>query len=214
MAQAGERDPAVDAIRGLALLGILIANMSFFAMPGGVAGEWGRQTYPGWADLSASFLIRAGFENTFILIFSFLFGYGAARQLASGPPARFRRRLIGLAVIGILHALLFWAGDILLAYALIGSMLPFAARWPTPRIFRIALLLWCIAILGNMLVGVGLIMLHPPLPDPAAAIALYRSGEFGGIFAVRLMEWAEFYGFGLFVLMPLIAGLPDVRHRS
>jgi len=49
-------------------------------------------------------------------------------------------------------------------------------------------------------------MLHPPLPDPAAAIALYRSGEFGGIFAVRLMEWAEFYGFGLLVLMPLIAG--------
>jgi uncharacterized protein len=205
MAQAAERDPAIDAIRGLALLGILVANLSFFAMPGGVAGEWGREAYPGWVDRLASFVIRAGFENSFILSFSFLFGYGAARQLASASAAWFRRRLIGLAVIGILHALLFWAGDVLLAYALIGLMLPVAARWPSHRIYSAVLLLWCFAVLGNTLVGVGLIMLHPPLPDPAAAIALYKSGDFSAIFAVRLMEWAEFYGFGVLVLMPLIA---------
>lgn len=205
MAQAAERDPAIDAVRGLALLGILVANLSFFAMPGGVAGEWGWQAYPGWVDRAASFIIRAGFENTFILIFSFLFGYGAARQLATGTPAQFRRRLIGLGIIGVLHAWLFWAGDILLAYALIGLILPAAARWPMHRIYSTAMLLWCIAILGNALVGVGLIMLHPPLPDPAVAIALYRGGDFSEIFAVRLLEWAEFYGFGVFVLMPLIA---------
>ena len=205
MAQAPERDWAIDAVRGLALLGILVANLSFFTMPGGVAGEWGRQAYPDWVDRAASFVIRAGFENSFILIFSFLFGYGAARQLATGTPARFRRRLIGLAIIGILHALLFWAGDILLAYALIGLIVPLAARWPTHRIYSAALLLWCVAILGNTLVGVGLIMLHPPSPDPAAAIALYNGGDFSEIFAARLLEWAEFYGFGLLVLMPLVA---------
>jgi uncharacterized membrane protein YeiB len=74
------RDPVIDAARGLALIGILIGNLSFFAMPGGVAGEWWRQTHPGWTDWPAAMLIRAACENTFILIFSFLFGYGAARQ--------------------------------------------------------------------------------------------------------------------------------------
>src|SRR5262245_23999234 len=107
------RDPSIDATRGLALLGILIANLSFFAMPGGVAGTWWREAYPGWPDIVATFLIRTLFENTFILIFSFLFGWGAARQLAARPPASFRWRLLGLAAVGILHAVLLWAGDIL-----------------------------------------------------------------------------------------------------
>lgn len=205
MPHPGGRDPAIDAVRGLALFGILISNITFFAMPGGVAGEWWRETYPGWADWGAAFAIRAFFENSFILIFSFLFGYGAARQLRGSTPGRFRRRLIGLGVIGVLHALLFWAGDILLAYALIGAMLPLAVRWPMAKLFRVIVLLWAIAILGNTAVGVGLAILKPPLPDPAAAIALYSSGDFGGILMVRLLEWAEFYGFGLIVLMPLIA---------
>jgi uncharacterized protein len=204
MSKSAVRDPVIDAARGFALLGILIGNLSFFAMPGGVAGEWWRQTRPGWTDWAAAMLIRAACENTFILIFSFLFGYGAARQIGSSGQPRFLRRCLGLAAIGILHALLFWAGDILLAYGLIGLLLPFAVRWPMERIFRAGLLLWVTAVLGNTLVGAGLVILRPPLPDPAAAIALYKSGDLAGIFMVRFAEWAEFYGFGLIVLFPLV----------
>jgi uncharacterized protein len=86
MAGPAGRDPAIDATRGLALLGILIANISFFAMPGGVAGTWWREVYSGWTDIAATFVVRTLFENTFILIFSFLFGCGAARQLAARRP--------------------------------------------------------------------------------------------------------------------------------
>lgn len=198
------RDPAIDAMRGFALFGILLGNITFFAMPGGVAGDWWRQAHPGWENVAAAFAIRAVFENTFILIFSFLFGYGAARQLERGT-AFFRRRLAGLALIGILHGLLLWPGDILLAYALIGLALPYVAGWPARRILRTAGLLWLAAILGNTLVGVLLVMLAPPPLDAAAMIALYRGSDFLAILPVRLVEWAEFYGFGLVVLMPLIA---------
>jgi uncharacterized protein len=199
------RDPLIDATRGLALLGILIANLSFFAMPGGVAGTWWREAYPGWTDVVATFLIRTLFENTFILIFSFLFGWGAARQLAARPAASFRWRLLGLAAIGILHAVLLWAGDILLAYALLGLMLPAAMRWPLPRQLRIGLLLWTVAIVGNAAVGVLLVVLAPPPLQADAFIALYGSGDFTGILQRRLEEWAEFYGFGIIVLFPLVA---------
>jgi uncharacterized protein len=92
----------------------------------------------------------------------------------------------------------------LLAYALIGLLLPFAVRWPMERIFRAGLLLWVVAVLGNTLVGAGLVILRPPLPDPAAAIALYKSGDLAGIFMVRFAEWVEFYGFGFIVLFPLV----------
>jgi uncharacterized protein len=191
-------------MRGIALFGILLGNITFFAMPGGVAGDWWRQTHPGTVDLAATFAIRGIFENSFILVFSFLFGYGAARQLERGD-APFRRRLLGLAVIGILHGLLLWPGDILLAYALIGLVLPFATGWPTRRILRVIGLLWLTAILGNTLVGGMLVLLDPPPLDAAAMIALYRDGGYLGILQLRLVEWAEFYGFGLLVLMPLIA---------
>jgi uncharacterized protein len=79
-----------------------------------------------------------------------------------------------------------------------------AVRWPMERIFRAGLLLWVVAVHGNTLVGAGLVIWRPPLPDPAAAIALYKSGDLAGIFMVRFAEWVEFYGFGLIVLFPLV----------
>ncbi|WP_088348074.1 MULTISPECIES: DUF418 domain-containing protein [Rhodomicrobium] len=200
------RDPVIDALRGVALLGILAANLPFFGMPGGVAGSWWRAEFPGAPDLAAAFIIRAAFENTFILIFSFLFGYGAARQLESGNAAWFRKRLLVLAGFGIVHALLFWAGDILLAYALIGLALPAAVRWPVKRLLRAAIVLWVAAIIGNAVIGIALAILHPPLPDAVAALALFRSRDIAAMFGIRLAEWAEFYIFGSFVLAPLIAG--------
>ena len=198
------RDTAIDAVRGFALFGILLANITFAAMPGGVAGDWWRQNWPGLTNLAAAFAIRSIFESGFILIFSFLFGYGAGRQLQRGT-AYFRRRLLGLGLIGIAHALLLWPGDILLAYALAGLLLPFAVHWPLRCILRVSGLLWFAAIIGNVLVGVGLVMLDPPPLDAAAAIKLYQSGDFVQLLEARFMEWVEFYGFGLFVLMPLIA---------
>jgi uncharacterized protein len=204
MAGPAGRDPAIDATRGLALLGILIANISFFAMPGGVAGTWWREVYSGWTDIAATFVVRTLFENTFILVFSFLFGWGAARQLAVRPSSRFRWRLVGLAAAGVLHALLLWPGDILLAYALLALMLPAATRWPLAKLCRVGLLLCAVAIVGNAAVGVLLVTMDPQPIAAEAVIALYRSGNFTGILKMRLSEWAEFYGFGMLVLFPII----------
>ena len=45
------RDPAIDALRGLALMGILIVNLPFFAMPYGFAGSWWMSRSQLWASV-------------------------------------------------------------------------------------------------------------------------------------------------------------------
>lgn len=200
------RDPAIDMIRGVALFGILVVNMPFFAMPFGFGGDWWRTAFPGALDRFAVFLIQALFEAKFILIFSFLFGYGAARQIESNGPARYRRRLLALGLLGIAHALLLFAGDILLAYALLGLVLPLAARWPALRLVKAAALMWLLAILTHTALGiVGIIEPDSWKGGDAAVVALHRSGDFLGIAGYRLIEWAVFYGLAPFITLPHVA---------
>ncbi|WP_431111622.1 DUF418 domain-containing protein [Variovorax paradoxus] len=123
-----ERQQMVDALRGFALLGILVVNIASFA-----------STYYGLgvpdpmavslADRSASFVRAFLFETKFYLLFSFLFGYSFTLQMRAaerdGKPfaPRMVRRLVGLWVIGVLHAVVLYYGDILTTYAVLGAVL-------------------------------------------------------------------------------------------
>jgi uncharacterized protein len=82
------------------------------------------------------------------------------RSTADGM-RRFRRRLVGLAVLGVLHAALFFVGDILLSYALLGLVL----LWFNARSDRAALRGAAVAY------GVGLVVL--------ALLALASTGSTG-----------------------------------
>ena len=114
-----ERIEAIDVLRGVAILGILIVNMGLFSLPessGAVAGTTDR-------------LIYFFAQEKFKALFSFLFGLGLAVQLmrAEARGARFVplyvRRLCVLLLIGVVHFLLLWDGDILHDYALLGFVL-------------------------------------------------------------------------------------------
>jgi uncharacterized protein len=123
-----ERQQMVDALRGFALLGILVVNIASFA-----------STYYGLgvpdplavslAERCASFVRAFLFETKFYLLFSFLFGYSFTLQMRAaergGKPfvPRMARRLVGLWVIGVLHAVLLYYGDILTTYAVLGAVL-------------------------------------------------------------------------------------------
>ncbi|AZO80850.1 MULTISPECIES: DUF418 domain-containing protein [unclassified Bosea (in: a-proteobacteria)] len=215
---AAGREPAIDMIRGVALFGILVVNMPFFAMPFGFAGDWWRSAFPGALDWFAVFLIQALFEAKFILIFSFLFGYGAARQIAANGAGRYRRRLLALGMLGVAHALLLFAGDILLAYALLGMILPFAAGWSVVRRLKAAALMWLLAILTHTLLAIiGIIEVEPLNTGGNAAVAVHRSADFLGIARYRLFEWAVFYGLAPFSTLPHVAamfflGMAAFRH--
>lgn len=127
----------VDALRGFALFGILVVNIAFFASgyafhlvddPGFTSGT----------DQVAHWLVRLLFEMKAYLLFSFLFGYSFTLQMASAERAgadiraRTVRRAAGLFVLGGLHAVLLFHGDILTTYALL-SLVLLAARRIQPR---------------------------------------------------------------------------------
>ena len=122
---AGERVVVADVLRGFALFGILVVNMAAFKYPffGGLG------TPDSLLDGVATWIIAALFQTKFYVLFSFLFGYGLSVQMvraeARGAPLvpRFLRRLLGLFLIGVAHALLLYVGDILVAYALLGVIL-------------------------------------------------------------------------------------------
>lgn len=206
------RDPYrlsdVDALRGFALLGILVVNIGVFASPyygtGLVDPAFDRPR-----DHVVLWLVALLFETKFYLLFSFLFGYSFTLQIAAAERAgapfapRFRRRLLGLALLGAAHAVLLYQGDILLAYAVLGAVL---LRWrglePARALRRAAwLVLACGA--GWLLLGV-LAAMAPADPadlawqqaDVAAALAAYQ-GTIASTVSRHLYEWRTSMAFAL-----------------
>lgn len=127
----------LDAVRGFALLGILVVNAQLFAEP------FQRLMDPSWAtDSLASrvvqFLTIGLAAGKFYPLFSLLFGVGLALILQSAQKAGRSfgwlalRRLAALACFGIAHILLLWPGDILLIYAVAGLLMVWFVRF-TPR---------------------------------------------------------------------------------
>lgn len=127
-AQAGTpdgsaRDTLADALRGFALLGIIVVNAPFIGISSNGFTDASLLSVP---DRVAAFAVVAFAQAKFYLLFSFLFGYSMSYVLKENTRAQrraYRRRLFGLAFLGLAHGALFYAGDILLLYALLGTVM-------------------------------------------------------------------------------------------
>ena len=201
--KAGERIVTLDILRGIALLGVLIANAYlwfnglWFLLP-----EYGEQLQRFSHDSVTFHAISAFVELKAITTFSFLFGIGFALQMARARTKGtrfmpfFSRRMVILFLIGVPHAVLLWYGDILMAYALIGLLL---------LLFRKAedrtLLGWA----AGLLVAVPLVfgampwwyaaagLEAPGLPQDTALLEGFRSSDVATMvatnFGVLVGEW-------------------------
>lgn len=124
-----ERSEWLDALRGFALLGILLTNIVAFS--GYAFLDPAGQAQLPWsaADGVLNYLEHALIEAKFYSLFSFLFGLGFAVQLRRAEArggdfkAVFRRRMGWLLAFGLSHAIFIWFGDILNFYALLGFAL-------------------------------------------------------------------------------------------
>jgi len=122
------RIEVVDALRGLALLGILLANVPY-----------AENTYPG-SDRTLNFLFHILIDKKFTTIFSILFGFGFFIQLKRAEEAginftsHYFKRMLILLVIGCIHAYLFWFGDIIRNYAICGMALLIVYKWSSKKI--------------------------------------------------------------------------------
>ncbi|HKR01211.1 MAG TPA: hypothetical protein VJT09_11090, partial [Pyrinomonadaceae bacterium] len=161
-----ERIEILDVLRGLAVCGILIGNVQWFSgygmMPPALAAETPS------ADRITHFLVHFFVEGKFYSIFSFLFGFGFALQIARAEKrgdlkaTLFKRRLFWLLVIGLLHAYLLWAGDILSIYAGMGFLLILFRKKTDRSLLKWVLVLLAIPILTYLLFYILFVVFVPP----------------------------------------------------
>jgi len=202
------RIEALDALRGIALLGILFVNFSFFAMPDGSFGSYIVLAFPGRWDRGADFLTQALCDGKFILIFSFLFGWGFYSQLKNGDNSqsmvRFFRRLMGLLVIGLLHACFLFVGDILVTYAILGIPLYWVRHWSPSRLIVLAGVMWLGSILGHLTLGLLPIPRSDTLEVYKEVLRIHTQGTIGEILLFRLKSLAELYVITPLLFMPQV----------
>ncbi len=145
---AKERHVLLDALRGLALLGIALANYPEFALWTFLSADEQSAMPTAGLDQVVRFLQYMLVDGKFYTIFSLLFGIGFALILSRHPVSLFVRRMAILVVIGACHLMFLWSGDILLLYAIGGLLLPLFFR------LKDKVLLWLAACL--ILIPVGL----------------------------------------------------------
>ncbi len=135
-----ERIHSLDVIRGVALFGILLLNITMFGMPMAAYIDptvWGGAN---GANLWAWITITMLFEGTQRGIFSILFGAGVillTSRLEAGRRSDvadiYYRRVIWLVLFGVIHSyLLLWVGEILYFYGVTALFL-YPLRKLTPR---------------------------------------------------------------------------------
>ena len=211
-----ERAVALDALRGIALFGVLTVNL-LTAFRVSLFEQFLPQV-PGVAepalDQAIATVVRVGLESKAFILFSFLFGVGLAAQQerSEARSGRFSvyvaRRLAMLLAIGLAHIFLVWNGDILTLYAVLGIVAALLLRLPTRVLLVLALVLFAAQV--------------APLPYPrsfdslealsahvAAARRIYPTGSFTQVLAFRIHEvrpiaallvWSAPRTLGLFLL--------------
>jgi uncharacterized protein len=118
-----ERFGSLDLLRGIAVLGILIMNIQSYSM---ISAAYINPTaYGDFTGLNKWIWILSHLfaDQKFMTIFSILFGTGVIlftdRLTSKGDSSLglHYRRTFWLLIIGMIHAYLFWYGDILVPYA-------------------------------------------------------------------------------------------------
>lgn len=150
-----ERIIVLDVLRGFALVGILYANIL----------SWSGIKFMLISDIQAlgDFstdvllynLLKYFVDTKFYTIFSLLFGIGFSMQISKykdspGFIPMYRRRLSLLFVIGLIHAI-FWSGDILTLYALVGFVLILFRNIETKNLIKLSLAFLCVPIIADII---------------------------------------------------------------
>ncbi len=177
MTASPTRHATIDALRGLAVMGILLMNIAGFALPSGayfnpLAG--GGAAPADLAIWAVNFVLVDGKMRA---LFSILFGASTLIVVERADAAGFNgarvhfARMATLALFGAAHLFLVWPGDILLHYALIGVVaLPFVAIEPRQQI-RIAILLLLIQLVIGAAFLASFVALRGAALAPGADVA-------------------------------------------
>lgn len=204
-----QRSNEVDVIRMAALVGICVVNVPFMALP--VESVF---TPPdGFYDRCVAYLVECFLQLKFFLLFSFIFGWGMAIQSKSAESKRqsfakrYFRRMGGLALLGVIHAILVFSGDILLLYSLLGMFLWLIKDFSARSLMKFAA--WMMPLSMVFLTVLALliddIMTEKTFSTTASA-GLQLGGGFAEATKTRLVDWPITFVFLFLLQGPLALG--------
>jgi len=217
----------LDALRGFALLGVLIVHSNMFAANVLTASADTGLMISAGVDLWADRFVRIFVEGKAQTLFTVLFGVSFAIQMArlesrlDNAASVYRRRLFGLLVIGLLHVLVSPAPDILLFFAIGGYVLLLVRSWETRALVGFGSLLTMVAMPTASLLGeTGASTPHLGTLGNANLPDLYQYGSYLDIMEMR---WPTIWfvnrpvftllTFGLYVVGRFMLGVAVTRTR-
>lgn len=138
----------LDALRGFAVMGILLMNIIGFSMPEMAyinPAVFGGTDIP---DTIAWFLSFLFIDGKMRGLFTFLFGASLilicerAEAKGDNPANTHFSRMFWLMIFGLIHYFFIWWGDILFLYAVIGCLAYFMRHWSVEKLIRWAVILY------------------------------------------------------------------------
>ncbi|TFH74689.1 DUF418 domain-containing protein [Gammaproteobacteria bacterium LSUCC0112] len=212
-----ERIDALDALRGFAVLGILVMNIQSFAMP--MAAYLNPSAFGSMEGIhgAAWAISHVLADQKMMALFSMLFGAGivlfcerAAKSGRSEAGYHYRRN-VWLMMFGLLHGYLLWHGDILFLYALCAFVLFPLRKRQASSLFKLGIAFLAVSSIFYMLTGVSLDYMPPeafeeqmmPMWQPDQAAIAAEIGAFQGGWltqmSVRVPMTQEMQGLALFL---------------
>jgi uncharacterized protein len=197
-----ERIAALDAIRGLAVLGILAVNAEAFGGP--IEGLHDMEAWPfphEGATALSYWIVDVFFREKCITLFSILFGVSVflvGGERGDAVKSRLlRRRLAVLFGLAMLHGFGVWWGDILSLYAATGAIMFLCRSW-RPR----TLMMTGLAVFGAM---TALLL---PFGAVDAASEPDKSADVAAAIATATASWAGAYDVNVRSYVQMLGGYP------
>lgn len=163
-----ERYVILDALRGFALIGIILANYPEFSLYTFQPDEVAAAMPTAGIDRAVKFLQYVFVDGKFYTLFSLLFGIGFSIIISHAQAkgvAGFRlfyRRMAVLMLIGFVHLMLIWSGDILMLYALMGMALPLFRHASDRSLLRWAAFFLLLPVVVDTFCGLSGVSLSAP----------------------------------------------------
>ncbi|MDB5679968.1 DUF418 domain-containing protein [Sphingomonas bacterium] len=156
MTATAPRLRTLDAVRGVAVMGIFLLNVIDMAMPGYAYVDphyYGGASGANWWEWAIAYVVADGkFRGLFTMMFGASTVLIAERAMAGGerPAVIHYARMVTLFVFGMIHAYLIWSGDILVLYSICGAVAFLAWRWRPKLLLEIGIVLLAFKLVNGM----------------------------------------------------------------